>query len=61
MGGGTTKVGDPSFRSEERPLLGSDQIAANIASLRSVFDRYLVYGTVRPTPSCSTTPSGSTS
>ena len=30
MGGGTTKVGDPSFRSDERPLLGPDQIQANI-------------------------------
>ena len=31
MGGGTTKVGDPSFRADERPLLSTDQIAANIA------------------------------
>ena len=44
MGGGTTKVGDPSFRSEERPLLGPEQIAANIAGLRRVFDRYLDFG-----------------
>ncbi len=44
MGGGTTKVGDPSFRSDERPLLGPDQIAANIASLRAVFSKYLDYG-----------------
>ncbi len=44
MGGGTTKVGDPSFRAEERPLLGPEQIAGNIASLQSVFAGYLEYG-----------------
>jgi tyrosyl-tRNA synthetase len=44
MGGGTTKVGDPSFRSDERPLLTPDQIAANIATIRGVFGKYLDYG-----------------
>jgi len=44
MGGGTTKVGDPSFRSDERPLLGPDQIAENISGMKRVFARYLVYG-----------------
>jgi tyrosyl-tRNA synthetase len=44
MGGGTTKVGDPSFRSEERPLLTPAAIEANIAGLRQVFARYLAYG-----------------
>ncbi|ROU04034.1 tyrosine--tRNA ligase [Histidinibacterium lentulum] len=44
MGGGTTKVGDPSFRSEERPLLGPAEIAANIAAMKRVFARYLAYG-----------------
>jgi tyrosyl-tRNA synthetase len=44
MGGGTTKVGDPSFRSEERPLLTPAQIDANIAAMQRVFDRYLSYG-----------------
>lgn len=44
MGGGTTKVGDPSFRSDERPLLGPDQIASNIAGMKQVFARYLSYG-----------------
>ncbi|MDJ0860102.1 MAG: tyrosine--tRNA ligase [Dinoroseobacter sp.] len=43
MGGGTTKVGDPSFRSDERPLLGPEQIDANIAGMQRVFDRYLDY------------------
>ncbi len=44
MGGGTTKIGDPSFRSDERPLLTGDQIAANTTSLKQVFTRYLAYG-----------------
>jgi tyrosyl-tRNA synthetase len=44
MGGGTTKVGDPSFRSEERPLLTPAQIDDNIAGMRTVFARYLRYG-----------------
>ena len=43
MGGGTTKVGDPSFRSDERPLLGPEQIDANIAGMQQVFARYLTY------------------
>ena len=44
MGGGTTKVGDPSFRSDERPLLGPEQIDANIAGMQKVFAQYLDYG-----------------
>ena len=44
MGGGTTKVGDPSFRADERPLLGPDQIDANIDAMKQVFARYLAYG-----------------
>ncbi|ABV93887.1 tyrosyl-tRNA synthetase [Dinoroseobacter shibae DFL 12 = DSM 16493] len=44
MGGGTTKVGDPSFRSDERPLLGAEQIDANIAGMKQVFSSYLTYG-----------------
>ena len=43
MGGGTTKVGDPSFRSDERPLLGPEQIDANIAGIKQVFAQYLSY------------------
>ena len=45
MGGGTTKVGDPSFRAEERPLLTPAQIDANIGGMNRVFSRYLSYGT----------------
>jgi tyrosyl-tRNA synthetase len=44
MGGGTTKVGDPSFRSDERPLLDDAAIQANIDGLGQVFARYLDYG-----------------
>lgn len=44
MGGGTTKVGDPSFRADERPLLGPEQIDANIAGIKKVFSAYIEYG-----------------
>ena len=44
MGGGTTKVGDPSFRADERPLLDAAAIDANIAGMQQVFDKYLTYG-----------------
>jgi tyrosyl-tRNA synthetase len=44
MGGGTTKVGDPSFRSDERPLLSPAQIDENIAGMKQVFAKYLDYG-----------------
>ncbi len=44
MGGGTTKVGDPSFRADERPLLTPDQIDANIDGMKQVFAKYLTYG-----------------
>jgi tyrosyl-tRNA synthetase len=41
MGGGTTKIGDPSFRNDARPLLSANAINANIASIRGVFERLL--------------------
>ncbi|MGO4915441.1 tyrosine--tRNA ligase [Pseudogemmobacter sp. W21_MBD1_M6] len=44
MGGGTTKVGDPSFRADERPLLTPDQIDANIAGIKQVFTSYVTFG-----------------
>jgi tyrosyl-tRNA synthetase len=44
MGGGTTKVGDPSGKDASRQLLTSEQIAANIASLKTVFSRFLTFG-----------------
>ncbi len=44
MGGGTTKVGDPSFRADERPLLTPAQIDDNIAGIKQVFAKYMRYG-----------------
>ncbi len=44
MGGGTTKVGDPSFRAEERPLLTPAQIDENIAGIKQVFSAYVGFG-----------------
>ena len=44
MGGGTTKVGDPSFRADERPLLSEAQIEGNISGIKKVFSAYLDYG-----------------
>ncbi|MEI6417687.1 MAG: tyrosine--tRNA ligase [Sphingomonadales bacterium] len=44
MGGGTTKVGDPSGKDEARQLLDDARIAANMASIRRVFERFLVFG-----------------
>jgi len=44
MGGGTTKVGDPSFRADERPLISADQINENIEGMQQVFAKYLTYG-----------------
>lgn len=44
MGGGTTKIGDPSGKDEARQLLTPDQIAANMAGIRRVFANYLSFG-----------------
>ena len=44
MGGGTTKVGDPSGKDESRKLLSAQDIAANIASIARVFARFLTFG-----------------
>jgi tyrosyl-tRNA synthetase len=44
MGGGTTKVGDPSGKDESRKLLSHEEIDANIASIRRVFERFLTFG-----------------
>jgi tyrosyl-tRNA synthetase len=44
MGGGTTKVGDPSGRDESRQLLTEAQIAANIAGIKNVFAKFLKFG-----------------
>ncbi len=44
MGGGTTKVGDPSFRANERPLLTPAKIDENIAGIKNAFSSYITYG-----------------
>jgi tyrosyl-tRNA synthetase len=44
MGGGTTKVGDPSGKDEVRKLLTEDGINGNIASIRRIFERFLTFG-----------------
>ena len=44
MGGGTTKIGDPSGKDESRKLLTPDTIQANIASIFSVFQHFLTFG-----------------
>src|SRR5438445_6456935 len=44
MGGGTTKIGDPSGKDEARQLLDKQRIEANIASIRRAFDRLLTFG-----------------
>lgn len=44
MGGGTSKIGDPSFKDEARKLISDETIAANIASIKQVFERFLVFG-----------------
>ena len=41
MGGGTTMVGDPSFKDEARKLLGVEAIENNLKGIRTVFSRYL--------------------
>ena len=44
MGGGTTKIGDPSGKDESRQLLTSEKIDANIVSIRTVFEKLLTFG-----------------
>lgn len=44
MGGGTTKVGDPSFKDTQRPLLTQERIAENIAGIKGVFEKFLTFG-----------------
>jgi tyrosyl-tRNA synthetase len=44
MGGGTSMVGDPSFRDEQRKLLDEATIASNIEGIKKIFGRILRYG-----------------
>src|SRR5687767_239998 len=44
MGGGTGKIGDPSFKDEARKLASDEVIQANVASIKRVFSRFLTFG-----------------
>jgi tyrosyl-tRNA synthetase len=44
MGGGTTRVGDPSGKDESRKILTDDQIAQNLDGIRKVFTKFLKFG-----------------
>ncbi len=44
MGGGTTKIGDPSFKDESRKMLSVEQIATNLAGIKQVFTKFLQFG-----------------
>ncbi len=44
MGGGTTRLGDPSFKDESRPLLSDDEIQSNMDSIKGVFSKFLRFG-----------------
>ncbi|MBO6667487.1 tyrosine--tRNA ligase [Parvibaculum sp.] len=44
MGGGTTRIGDPSFRDDARPLLTDEKIDENLAGIKKVFARFLTFG-----------------
>jgi tyrosyl-tRNA synthetase len=44
MGGGTGKIGDPSFKDEARKLATDDVITTNVASIRRIFERFLTFG-----------------
>lgn len=44
LGGGTTRIGDPSFREEARQLLTDEQIAINLAGIRKSLETFLSFG-----------------
>jgi len=44
MGGGTTRVGDPSGKDESRRIMGEDVIGRNLAGIKAVFSRFLNFG-----------------
>ncbi len=43
LGGGTTKIGDPSQRSSQRPLLSDQVIQSNLYKLKTIFSKYLTF------------------
>ncbi len=44
MGGGTTRLGDPSFKDESRPLLSEEKIQSNMESIQGIFSKFLRFG-----------------
>ena len=44
MGGGTTRIGDPSFRDDARPLLDDEKIDENLTGIKAVFAKFLNFG-----------------
>ncbi len=44
MGGGTSKIGDPSFKDEARKLINDETIATNIAGIKKIFENFLTFG-----------------
>ncbi|MBB4632532.1 tyrosine--tRNA ligase [Sphingosinicella soli] len=44
MGGGTGKIGDPSFKDEARRLMTTETIASNVASIKRIFEKFLSFG-----------------
>ena len=49
MGGGTTKVGDPSGKDKSRQLLSLENINQNMLGIRNIFSKYLKFGDLFPT------------
>ncbi len=59
MGGGTTRVGDPSGKDESRRILTDDMINENLKGIREIFSKFLKFEGAAAMPSWPTTPTGS--
>ena len=46
MGGGTTKIGDPSGKDSARPVLSIEKIEENQVSIKSIFKKFLKFGNI---------------
>ena len=58
MGGGTTRVGDPSGKDESRKILTDEMINENLKGIRAIFAKFLKFGDGPATPSWPTMPTG---
>ena len=54
VGGGTTKIGDPSGKDEMRQIRGEDEIQGNVERIKELLGRFLTFGDGPTTPSSST-------